>query len=234
MNNPYYSKPFSTYFKVTVARASAIGDVYNIEQPAFTPVSYSFADDTIATALAVATTQTPNMYLRNYANTVIFSISNMFSDSRIKAIYIEASTNATSWDPDYCNASITTTTASDNAYPLRFTCVVDPSTPSFLRLTLDEDMLAYDNDWFNLTIRLHAKFTLADFPAAPTLYTSTAQTSTPFNVYTSVNESSSSDLYYMSQCSVTVSISQHQVPIISVINFNTESFANRLARVNNK
>jgi hypothetical protein len=38
----------------------------------------------------------------------------------------------------------------------------------------------------------------------------------------------------MSQTSVTVSISQNQVPVISVINFNTQSFADRLARVNNK
>ena len=85
-----------------------------------------------------------------------------------------------------------------------------------------------------MRIELHAKFTLADFPTPPVLYTTTPVTSTSFKVYSSVNATSPSSLYYMSQAELTVSISQHQVPIISVINFNTQSFANRLARVNNK
>lgn len=79
MNNPYYSQPYSLYFLVTVARVGAIGDTYKILQNPFTPVSYSFQSTVNATALAVATTITPNMYLRNYANTVYFTISNIFS-----------------------------------------------------------------------------------------------------------------------------------------------------------
>jgi hypothetical protein len=172
------------------------------------------------------------MYLRNYANTVIFTIDNIFSDSRVKAIYIKASTDVTVWDTTYCNASITSTSSFN--YPLRFTCIVDPNDATFLRLTLDEDMSTYNSAWGEMSIQLHAKFTLADFPSAPTLYSTSPVTSAPFTVYSSANATSSSNLYYMSQCSVTVSISQNQVPVISVINFNTQSFANRLARVNNK
>jgi len=108
------------------------------------------------------------MYLRNYANTVIFTISNIFSDSRAQAIYILAPSDVLSWDPTYCNASITGT--SNHNYPLRFTCIVDPLTPQYLRLTLDSDMTTFDPSWGLSDIRVHAKFTLADFSPAPTLY----------------------------------------------------------------
>lgn len=219
---------------VTVARSSQgiIGETFRILQNPFTPVSYSFPYPATPTAISVVPTQTPSMYLRNYANTVIFTISNLFSDSRIKAIYIMAPADVTSWDPTYCNASLTTTTNFN--YPLRFTCIVDPLTPLFLRLTLDSDMKTYDPSWALLNIRVHAKFTLADFPTPPTLYVTTPVTSGSFFAYSSVNATSSSSLYYMSQCSLTISISQNQVPIISVINFNTQSFADRVAKVNNK
>ena len=95
-------------------------------------------------------------------------------------------------------------------------------------------MTVFNSAWGQMDIQLHAKFTLADFPTPPVLYTTMPINSTDFNVYSSVNATSSSSLYHMSTCAVTVPISQHQVPIISVINFNTQSFANRLARVNNK
>ena len=182
--------------------------------------------------MTVVPTQTPNYYLRNYANTVNFTINNVFSDKRIQAVYIKLSTDATVWDTTYCNASITNT--SNFNYPLRFTCIVDPTDAKFLRLTRDSDMTTFDPLWATMEIKSHAKFTLADFPTAPILYSSTPITSNPFYVYSSVNATHPSDYYYMSQASVTVSISQHQVPIISVVNFNTQSFANRLARVNNK
>lgn len=150
----------------------------------------------------------------------------------MKAIYIHAPADVLSWDPTYCNATITSTLNFN--YPLRFTCIVDPSTPQYLRLTLDSDMPSYSSSWGLMTIRLHAKFTLADFPTPPTLYQTLPVTSGNFYAYSSVNATSSSSYYYMSQTSVTVSISQNQVPVISVINFNTQSFADRLARVNNK
>ena len=98
MNNPYYAQPESLNFKVTVARATTGADTYEILQPAFTPVDYSLPNSSLATVLGVASTQTPDMYLRNYANTVIFTIDNLFSDSRVKAIYVEASSDATVWD----------------------------------------------------------------------------------------------------------------------------------------
>lgn len=95
-------------------------------------------------------------------------------------------------------------------------------------------MQAFNTAWGYLTIRVHAKFTLADFSTPPNLYVSNPITSGTFNAYSSVNATSSSSLYYMSQVSLTIPISQHQVPIISVINFNTKSFYYRQAQVNNK
>lgn len=227
MNNPYYAQAASQHFLVTVARSfnGIAGDTYQIPQDPFIPVSYSFQNYSQPTSLTIATTQTPNMYLRNYANTVIFTISNVFSDSRMKAIYIMAPADVTSWDPTYCNASITTT--QNFAYPLRFTCAVDPNTPQYLRLTLDTDMPAFSNSWGLLNIRLHAKYTLANFSPTPTLYVTQPLTSGNFYAYSSVSATSSSSIYYMSQSSATVSISQNQVPIISVINFNTQSFSDR-------
>ena len=234
MNNPYYAQPSSLYFKVTVARASAVGDVYYITQNAFTPVSYCLSSPVNSTSATVVTTQTPNMYLRKYANTVIFTINNLFSDSRTRAIYIQAPADVTSWDPTYCNASITATTTSNLNYPLRFTCIVDPLTSNFLRLTLDSDMATFTAGWGLMSIRVHARFTIADFPTPAVLYQTTPVTSGIFYFYSSVSATSSSNIYYMSQTSLTISIIQHQVPIISVVNFNTQSFSNRLARVNNK
>jgi len=220
--NPYYAQPYSLYFLVTVARANALGDTYKILQPPFTPVSYIFTSTSVSTSLSVAPTQTPSLYLRNYANTAIFTISNLFSDSRMQAIYILAPSDVTLWDPTYCNASITNTLNFN--YPLRFTCAVDPNTPQYLRLTLDSDMSTYNTGWASMSIAVHAKFTLTGFLTAPTLYVTQPVTSGAFYAYSSVNATSSSSLYYMSQCSTTISISQNQVPIISVINFNTQSF----------
>ena len=227
MNNPYYAQAASQYFLVTVARSfnGIVGDTYQILQNPFTPVSYSFQNTGQATSLTISATQTPNMYLRNYANTVIFTISKVFSDSRAKAIYIMAPSDVTSWDPTYCNASITTTQTF--AYPLRFTCAVDPATPLYLRLTLDSDMPTFSSSWGLLNIRLHARFTLANFAPSPTLYVTQPLTSGSFFAYSSVSATSSSSIYYMSQSSATVSISQNQVPVISVINFNTKSFSDR-------
>ena len=234
MNNPYYSAPHSQYFLVTVARSNALGDTYKIIQPAFTPVTYNFQNTGQATGMTVSATQTTdnNMYLRNYANTVIFTISRLFSDNRAKAIYIKAPSDVTVWDSTYCNASISTTSSFN--YPLRFECKVDPDTPSYLRITRDEDTDVFTTGWGALDIKVHAKFTLADFSTPPTLYVTTPVTSGNFEAYSSVNDSSSSDLYYMSQTAVNLQISQNQVPVISVINFNQKSFASREARVNNK
>ena len=72
--------------------------------------------------MTIETTQTSGIWLRNYANTAIFSLHRIFMDSRIKSIYIVAPDDVTHWDENYCNASITGTEI--NTYPLRFTCRV--------------------------------------------------------------------------------------------------------------
>jgi hypothetical protein len=81
---------------------------------------------------------------------------------------------------------------------------------------------------------VHAQFTLANFATNPTLYVTLAQTSTPFYAYGSVSSTSPINYYYLSQTSQTVSIAQHQVPIISQITFDQKSFAERVAQVGNK
>ncbi len=59
-------------------------------------------------------------------------------------------------------------------------------------------------------------------------------TSGTFNAYGSVNKTSYDSKYYLSECFNTIQISQHQVPIISDITFDQQSFAYRVARVGNK
>ena len=123
MNNAYYAQPYSLYIKVTVSRSSvAVADVYNILQNPFTTIKSSRTSGT-STSMTITSTQTPNnIWLRNYANTAIFQLDNLFMDERIIAIYLVAPADVTSWDPTYCNASLTGT--SNNIYPLRFICSV--------------------------------------------------------------------------------------------------------------
>ena len=94
--------------------------------------------------------------------------------------------------------------------------------------------MPYNALWDDYTIKVHAKFTIEDFPSDPTLYVTMPITSGTFHAYGSVNSSSVDQKYYLSECTQTIQISQHQVPIISDITFNDESFAYRVARVNNK
>lgn len=81
---------------------------------------------------------------------------------------------------------------------------------------------------------VHAKFKLADFPVEPELYVTGQTTSGTFHAYGSVNSTSVDPKYYLSESFNTIQISQHQVPIISDITFNEESFAYRVAKVNSK
>lgn len=175
--------------------------------------------------MAISTTQTPNIWLRNYANTAIFDLGNLFMDSRIDAIYLVApASDVTSWDSDYCNASLTGTIST--TYPLRFTCRVftEDATKPVLQIIPELSDLPDSgnfNTWDDLIVRVHAKFTIAAFSAGqPVLYTSTPVTSGTFFAYGSVNTTSVDPKYFLSECSNTIQISQHQVPIISDITFN--------------
>jgi len=163
--------------------------------------------------MTISATQTPQVWLRNYANTAIFYVNNIFNDDRIKAIYLKAPAEA-SWKNDYCNASIISTLV--NTYPLRFECKVDETDPTYLKITRHEEQSIWSASWASYVIKIHAKFTLTTFAAGqPILYTTLFNTSNPFFAYGSVSTSSPISKYYLSQTSQTVSISQHQVPIIS-------------------
>lgn len=99
-----------------------MGDVYNVLQNPFVTIKRSTTSN-VATSMTISTTQTPSIWLRNYANTAIFLLDNIFMDERIKAIYLKApAADVTGWEPTYCNASLTGSIV--NTYPLRFTCRV--------------------------------------------------------------------------------------------------------------
>lgn len=190
MTNGYYSQPYSLYFKITVARNGQVGDVYLVQQSPFTPISNNIT-------MSIAATQTPGVWLRNYANTANFTIDNIFMDARIQAIYIQAPSDVSSWTNSYCNATITGTLS--NTYPLRFLCSVFASNPQFLIITREySEMANYNPSWNTSTIFVHAQFTLNDFTTTPTLYVTTANNSGPFYAYGSVSTTSSSSMYYLS------------------------------------
>lgn len=122
--------------------------------------------------------------------------------------------------------------ASRTPYPLRFTCGVFNT--SLIQVLLTSDFATFSTSWYDYPIIINAKFTLADFPTAPILYTSTPIISGTFYAYSSVSSTSSLRNFYISESTTTISISQHQVPIISHVTFNTKSFYYRTATINNQ
>jgi hypothetical protein len=131
MTNGYHAQATSPNFKITVARANALADVFEIEQPAFDPITSSIT-------MTISATQTPQVWLRNYANSAIFTVDNLFIDDRIQAIYLEAPSDVSSWTSNYCNATLTGTEI--NTYPLRFLCELDPTDSKFLRITRHSEL----------------------------------------------------------------------------------------------
>lgn len=203
MNNAYFIQAYSLYIKVTVSRGSGgVADVYDILQSPHITIKRSMTSG-IATSMTIATTQTPNIWLRNYANTAIFTLQNIFMDGRITSIYLTAPADVISWDANYCNATLTSTIV--NTYPLRFYCRVFVENTTFPVLQIvpePQDLANYAanaNTWDDLGVSVHAKFTIAAFSAGqPILYTTAPVTSGTFNAYGSVNSSSSDPRYYLS------------------------------------
>lgn len=83
MKNGYFAQSFDPRIKITVARPTVVGDVFYISLTALTPI-------TSGISMTISATQTPQIWLRNYANSAIFYINYIFNDDRIKAIYIKA------------------------------------------------------------------------------------------------------------------------------------------------
>ena len=138
MQNGYFSLSYDPRIKITVARPNTLGDVFYINLTALNPI-------TSGISMTISATQTPQVWLRNYANTAIFYINYIFNDDRIKAIYIKAPVDVTSWTYNYCNASITGTLI--NTYPLRFLCQVDDTDSTFLKITRQTEQLAWNGSW---------------------------------------------------------------------------------------
>lgn len=83
------------------------------------------------------------------------------------------------------------------------------------------------------SITVIAKFMIADFPTGmDVLYVSPPMVSGVFHAYGSASASSASEFYYISECTTTITISQHKVPIIGQATFNTKSFLDRRGHTN--
>ncbi len=67
-----------------------------------------------------------------------------------------------------------------------------------------------------------------------TLYVSPPIMSNNFNAYGSFDDSSFSNNYYITQAFTPISISQHKTPLISEVDFNTESYEERFAAVDDR
>lgn len=228
MNNGYYIQPSSLYIKITVSRGAA-ADIYYVTQPEHGTLQRRPGGTYYASSMSIAPTQTPSIFLRNYANTVIITLNYMYSHSSVKAFYIIPPSDIVSWEGSYCNATLSIPLASRTPYPLRFSCGVFNST--LIQVLVTSDFSTFSTAWYDYSIVINAKFTIADYPTVPDLYVSQPVTSGVFYAYSSVSAVSSLRNFYLSQTSTTIQISQHQVPIISYVTFNTKSFYYRTATI---
>lgn len=82
-------------------------------------------------------------------------------------------------------------------------------------------------------VTLWAKFWIQDFDIGDgILYVSPPIVSNTFNAYGSYSVSDHSYPFYITEVEQTITISEHRVPIVGEIAFNTESYEERLAHVN--
>jgi hypothetical protein len=210
MNNGYYLSPLSLYFRVTVAYGVP-GQLILINQNSLSALQRNPQTNN-PTALTIVPTQTPNLFLRNYMNTVVITISRIY-------------------ESQFCTAFYIITSALRSPYPYRLRC--GTISASVLQILIPADFPAFDIGYQELDITVNAKFMLADFPAGTDiLYVSPPVTSGLFYAYGSTSIVDSTSIYYISQASTTITISQYKVPIIGQITFNTKSFLDRRGYTN--
>lgn len=118
MNNGKYILPPSNYINLTILSSSAI-EFYNVNHTTLTTIKTNYVK-AIPTAMTITPTQTPNLFLRNYMNTAVITLSGLYTDQYVNAFYIRAPSDVVTWDTTYCNATLSTST--NNPYPTRLTC----------------------------------------------------------------------------------------------------------------
>lgn len=232
MNNGYYLSPLSLYFRVTLAHG-APGELILIPHNSLVTLQRNPLTNT-ATVMTITPTQTPNIFLRNYMNTVVIQLTRLWESRFAKAFYIVApSSDVTTWDMNYCNATLTVSTASRLPYPYRLRCGAISAT--VLQVLIPPDFPPFDVAYQELSITVNAKFMIVDFPPGmDILYVSPPMTSGVFHAYGSASVVDSTWNYYISECTTTITISQHKVPIIGQATFNTKSFSDRRGTTNDK
>lgn len=229
MNNGYYLSPTSLYFRLTVAHG-APGEVILINHNSLVTLQRNPLTN-VATSMTITPTQTPNIFLRNYMNTVIIELNRLWESNFAKAFYIVAPADVTTWDKNYCNATLTVATTMRAPYPYRLRC--GTILPNVLQVLIPSDFPPFDPSYQELSITVNAKFMIADFPpGTDILYVSPPITSGLFHAYGSASVVSSLWNYYISECFTTISISQHKVPVIGQATFNTKSFSDRRGQIN--
>lgn len=226
MNNGIHVSPPSLYFRVLVAHG-ATGELILINHGGLVTLKRNPVTNT-ATSMLITPTQTPNIFLRNYMNTVIITLDRLYESRFAKAFYIVAPADVLRWDQDYCNATLTVPTTQRQPYPYRLRC--GAITSSVLQVLIPADFPLFDIVYQEYTITVNAKFLLSDFPAgADILYVSPPMSSGIWHAYGSASTTYDSR-YFISECTTTIMISQHKVPIIGKATFNTKSFLDRRGR----
>lgn len=76
MNNGYYRRPTSLYFKITVAHNTP-GEVFQVAHNSLVTLKRNPVTNT-ATSMSITPTQTPNIFLRNYMNTVTILLDRLY------------------------------------------------------------------------------------------------------------------------------------------------------------
>jgi hypothetical protein len=118
MTNGKYVDALSEFINLTVLTASSV-DFYNVYHNNLTTIRMNYFAGT-ATSMTIAPTQKPYLFLRNFMNTATVTLKGLFTNSHIKAFYLNAPQDVASWDKTYCNATLAS--PSNNPYPTRLLC----------------------------------------------------------------------------------------------------------------
>ena len=121
MNNGIYVQP--NLLDIGLLALTTTNEAWSYEIPhgnLTTRQTVPLLSSSPATWMTITPTQTPNIFLRDYMNTVSINLYGLYSTTFVKAFYINAPLDIATWDPTYCNATFVSPL--HDPYPTRLVC----------------------------------------------------------------------------------------------------------------
>jgi hypothetical protein len=231
MTNGIYIQAMNN-IELTVASSNSLVK-YQIVHPLMAERNYMpvIGATALNTFSIIPTQNSNNVFLRNYWNTVKLQFTGLFSTPFVKAFYIVTPPEVTDWQTDYCNATISISPTDHLPYPTRLEC--KQITVNTIQIIISEGVNYVSAVSEGQVLTVHAKFWLVDFPAGmDILYVSPSIMSGLFQGYGSFKADSFLPQYRITKVTKDILISKHKTPYVSQVAFNTESFEERLASIN--